>query len=149
MKAVSGEHAAIKERLVRLERQNKRLTLLLVVITLPLLGFLVMGAKMGATDGRFRHLVAQELAIVDSSGEELVVIGSGEDYGTGMRIMGAGGKRAVGIGVTADGDGRGILVTDTEGSPRIVIGMDGDKSRVAVLDTEGNAAMTMCAACPK
>jgi hypothetical protein len=139
MKAVSGEHAAIKERLVRLERQNKRLTLLLVVITLPLLGFLVMGAKMGATDGRFRHLVAQELAIVDSSGEELVVIGSGEDYGTGMRI----------IGVTADGDGRGILVTDTEGSPRIVIGMDGDKSRVAVLDTEGNAAVTMCAACPK
>jgi hypothetical protein len=146
MKAVSGQDATLYERLVRLERQNKRLTLLLVVIMLPLVGLLVMGAKMGAADGRFRYLVAQELAIVDSSGEELVVIGSGEDDGTGIRIMDAAGKRAVGIGVAADGD-RGLLVTDRKGIPRIVIGVGGEEPRVAVLDTEGNAVKTMCEAC--
>jgi hypothetical protein len=118
------EKATLGERMNRLEKQNRRLKVGMVVLSLSFLSLVLMGAKAGVNDGHFRQLIAEGISIVDDTGREIILIGSKKEEGTGIRILNKVGKRVVGIGITADEGGSGILVADKEGRPRIGMGMD-------------------------
>jgi hypothetical protein len=124
MKSLHSENATIIERMNRLEKQNRRLKTCMAVLSVSFLALVLMGAKAGMHDGHFRQVIAEGISIVDDTGQEIMLIGSQKGVGTGIRILNKAGKRVVGIGITADEGGSGILVADKEGRPRIGMGMD-------------------------
>jgi len=124
MKSLHREKATLSERMNRLEKQNRRLKTCMAVLSVSFLAIVLMGAKAGVHDGHFRQVIAEGISIVDDAGREIILIGSKKEDGTGMRILNKAGKRIVGIGITADEGGSGILVADKEGRPRIGMGMD-------------------------
>jgi hypothetical protein len=124
MKSLHREKATLSERMNRLEKQNRRLKTCMAVLSISFLAIVLMGAKAGVHDGHFRQVIAEGISIVDDTGREIILIGSKKEEGTGMRILNKAGKRVVGIGITADEGGSGILVADKEGRPRIGMGMD-------------------------
>ena len=124
MKSLHKEKAPLNERMNRLENQNRRLKIGMAVLSISFLALVLMGAKAGLNDGHFRQIIAEGISIVDDTGREIILIGSKKEEGTGMRILNKAGKRVVGIGITADEGGSGILVADKEGRPRIGMGMD-------------------------
>ena len=124
MKSLHKEKAPLNERMNRLENQNRRLKTAMAVLSISFLVLVLMGAKAGVHDGHFRQIIAEGISIVDDTGREIILIGSKKEEGTGMRILNKAGKRVVGIGITADEGGSGILVADKEGRPRIGMGMD-------------------------
>jgi hypothetical protein len=124
MKSLHSEKATIIERMNRLEKQNRRLKTCMAVLSVSFLALVLMGAKAGMHDGHFRQVIAEGISIVDDTGQEIMLIGSQKGVGTGIRILSKAGKRVVGIGITADEGGSGILVADKEGRPRIGMGMD-------------------------
>jgi len=124
MKSLHREKATLSERMNRLEKQNRRLKTCMAVLSVSFLAIVLMGAKAGLHDGHFRQVIAEGISIVDDTGREIILIGSKKEEGTGMRILNKAGKRIVGIGITADEGGSGILVADKEGRPRIGMGMD-------------------------
>jgi hypothetical protein len=124
MKSLHREKATLSERMNRLEKQNRRLKTCMAVLSISFLAMVLMGAKAGVHDGHFRQVIAEGISIVDDTGREIILIGSKKEEGTGMRILNKAGKRVVGIGITADEGGSGILVADKEGRPRIGMGMD-------------------------
>jgi hypothetical protein len=124
MKSLHSEKATIIERMNRLEKQNRRLKTCMAVLSVSFLALVLMGAKAGMHDGHFRQVIAEGISIVDDTGQEIMLIGSQKGVGTGIRILNKAGKRVVGIGITADEGGSGILVADKEGRPRIGMGMD-------------------------
>ena len=143
MRSLPREEATLQERMERIEKQNRCLKRYMVVLVLSLLALAVMGAKAGTRDGNFRHITAEEIIIVDSAGQEIIGIGSREEAGTGIRILSKAGKRVVGIGITADGGGSGILVADKEGRPRIGLGMDEGVPSLAMMDEKEKKIMAM------
>jgi len=124
MKSLHREKATLSERMNRLEKQNRRLKTCMALLSISFLALVLMGAKAGLHDGHFRQIIAEGISIVDDTGREIILIGSKKEEGTGMRILNKAGKRVVGIGITADEGGNGILVADKEGRPRIGMGMD-------------------------
>jgi hypothetical protein len=108
----------------RLEKKNRQLKTCMALLSISFLALVLMGAKAGLHDGHFRQIIAEGISIVDDTGREIILIGSKKEEGTGMRILNKAGKRVVGIGITADEGGSGILVADKEGRPRIGMGMD-------------------------
>jgi hypothetical protein len=124
MKSLHREKATLSERMNRLEKQNRRLKTCMAVLSISFLAIVLMGAKAGVHDGHFRQVIAEGISIVDDTGREIILIGSKKEEGTGMRILNKAGKRVVGIGITADEGGSGILVADKEGRPRIGMRMD-------------------------
>jgi hypothetical protein len=143
MQPFPSKEVMFHARMEKIEKQNRRLKSYMVVLMLSLLAFVVMGAKTGPHDGHFRQIVAEGISIVDSTGQELILIGSREKEGTGIRILNKAGKRVVGIGIAADEGGSGILVADREGSPRIGLGMDEGLPSVAIVDEDGKKIMAM------
>jgi hypothetical protein len=101
-----------------------------------------MGAKAGLDDGHFRQIIAEGITIVDGAGQALILIGT-EKEGTGIRILNKAGKKALGIGITADERGSGILVADKAGRPRIGLGMDEGLPSIAMVDEKGKKIMAM------
>jgi hypothetical protein len=142
MESLSRKKVTLHERMERIEKQNRRLKSCMVFLVLTFLALVVMGAKAGSYDGHFRQIVAERITIVDGSGQELVLIGSGKE-GTGIRVLNKAGKRAIGIGITADEEGSGILVADKEGRPRIGLGMDAGLPSIAMIDENGKKIMAI------
>ena len=124
MESLLREKTTLSERINRVEKQNRRLKTCMVVLSMSFLALVLIGAKAGVNDGHFRQVIAEGISIVDDTGQEIMLIGSQKGVGTGIRILNKAGKRIVGIGVTADEGGSGILVADKEGRPRIGMGMD-------------------------
>ena len=124
MESLLSEKTTLGERINRVEKQNQRLKTCLVILSMSFLALVLIGAKVGLNDGHFRQVIAEGISIVDDTGQEIMLIGSQKGVGTGIRILNNAGKRVVGIGITADEGGSGILVADKEGRPRIGIGMD-------------------------
>ena len=124
MKSLHREKATLSERMNRLEKKNRQLKTCMALLSISFLALVLMGAKAGLHDGHFRQIIAEGISIVDDTGREIILIGSKKEEGTGMRILNKAGKRVVGIGITADEGGSGILVADKEGRPRIGMGMD-------------------------
>jgi hypothetical protein len=143
MKSLPGKEATLQERLETIEKQNRYLKSLMGVLVLSVLALAVMGAKAGPRDGHFRQIIAEEITIVDEAGQELILIGLRKEAGTGIRILNKAGKRIVGIGITADEGGSGILVADKEGRPRIGMGMDEGVPSLAMVNERGKKTMAM------
>ena len=143
MRFLPREEATLQERLERIEKQNRYVKSFMLVLALSLLALAVMGAKAGSRDGHFRHIIAEEIIIVDGAGQELIGIGFRKEAGTGMRILNKAGKRVLGIGIAADEGGSGILVADKEGRPRIGLGMDEGVPSLAMLSEKGKKTMAM------
>jgi hypothetical protein len=143
MKSLSIEKATLYERMERIEKQNRRLKSYMVILVLTLLALAVMGAKAGTQDGHFSQIIAKEIIIVDDAGQELIGIGFRKETGTGIRILNKAGKRVVGIGITADEGGSGILVADKEGRPRIGLGMDEGIPSLAMVDEKEKKILAM------
>ena len=143
MKSLPREKAMLQERMERIEKQNRCLKSCMVVLVLSLLALAVMGAKAGPRDGHFRQIIAEGISIVNGAGQELILIGFRKEAGTGIRILNKAGKRVLGIGITADEGGSGILVADKEGRPRIGLGMDKGLPSLAMVDEKGKKIMAM------
>jgi hypothetical protein len=135
--------ATLLERMERIEGQNRRLKSCMFVLVLSLLTLVVMGAKAGSQDGHFRQITAEGFTIVDDAGQERILIGFSKEKGTGIRILNKAGKRVLGIGITADEGGSGILLADKEGRPRIGVGMDEGLPSVAMTDENGKKLIAM------
>ena len=140
MRIADPKFEQLVERVAQLERQNRRTRRLAGVMGIILLAVVVMGAQTAMHDGQFRKITVQEVTIVDSQGIPRVMMGA-SDEGTGMRILNRHGKRVVGIGITADERGSGMLVADNSGNPRIGIGMDGEVPSMAITNKDGQKIM--------
>jgi hypothetical protein len=143
MKSLPREKATLQQRMERIEKQNRCLKSCMVVLVLSLVAFAVIGAKTAPGDGHFRQIIAEGISIVDGAGQELILIGFGKEEGTGIRILNKAGKRVLGIGITGDEGGSGILVADKEGRPRIGLGMDEGLPSLAMVDEKGKKIMAM------
>lgn len=137
MKSTIPELTHLQQRMEKIERQNSRLKHGVYALACCLVVLLAMGAKVGMKDGHFRLLTVSAISIIDSSGKELMFLGHQEDLGTGIRIYNTDGKRVVGIGLTADENGSGMLVADKDGTPRFGLGMDKGVPSIAMTDDNG------------
>jgi hypothetical protein len=143
MQPIAEKNAMLSERMDKIEKQNRLLKGVMVVLAMFLSTFVLIGANMGPSDGRFRQISAQRISIVDDTGQEIMLVGFEKELGTGIRILNKAGKRILGIGITPDGSGSGILVSDTEGRPRIGMGMDEGIPSVAMTDENGKKILAM------
>jgi hypothetical protein len=143
MQSSVQEIAKLQTRLDRIERQNSRMKRLMVVLTLLLVPLFLLGAKHGANDAQFGQITATGITIRDASGMELVAIGSDKEQGSGISIFNKAGKRAITIGIPADGKGSGIMVADAEGRGRIGMGMDEGIPGIALVDEKGAKILAM------
>ena len=143
MKSLPREKGTLQQRVERIEKQNRCLKSCMAVLLLSLLALAVMGAKAGPNDGHFRQIIAEGITIVDGAGQEHILIGFRKESGAGIRILNKAGKRVLGIGITADEGGSGILVADKEGRPRIGLGMDEGVPSVAFTDENGKKIVAM------
>ena len=140
MRVADPKFEQLLARVEQLERQNRRTRRLAGVMGIILLAVVVMGAQTAMQDGQFRKITVQEVMIVDNQGVPRVQLGSSQD-GTGMRILNRQGKRVVGIGITTDERGSGILVADNNGNPRLGLGMDGEVPSMAIANADGKKVM--------
>ncbi len=143
MTSLRAEKATLQERVERLEKQNRCLKSCMVVLVLSVLALAVMGAKAAPRDGHFRQIIAEGISIVDSAGQERILIGFRKEEGTGIRILNQAGKRVVGIGITADEGGSGILLADKEERPRIGLGMDEGVPSLVIVNENGKKTIAM------
>ena len=143
MRSSLQEIAKLKARLDCIERQNNRLKRLMVVVTLLLVPMFLLGAKHGANDAQFGQITATGITIRDASGMELVAIGSDKEQGSGISIFNKAGKRVISLGIPADGEGSGIMVSDAEGRGRIGLGMDEGIPGLALVDENGAKILAM------
>ncbi len=140
----SAQHidATLQERIERLEKHNRRLTRGMVASVCCLVALGLMGAKAATQDGHFRHLTADDIAIVDAAGQRRILLGAG-DEGVGMSIVSKAGQKVVRLGIAAKEHGSGIVVADNEGRPRIGLGLEGDLPSVAMVNEKGKKIMAM------
>ena len=103
----------------------------------------LLGAKHGVNDAQFGQITATGITIRDASGMELVAIGSDKEQGIGISIFNKAGKRAIALGIPADGQGSGIMVADAEGRPRVGLGMDEGIPGIALVDEKGAKILAM------
>ncbi len=143
MQSSVQEIAKLQTRLDRIERQNNRMKRLLVVLTILLVPLFLLGAKHGANDAQFGQITATGITIRDASGMEIIAIGSDKEQGSGISIFNKAGKRAIALGIPADGEGSGIMVADAEGRPRIGLGMDEGIPGIALVDEKGAKILAM------
>jgi hypothetical protein len=143
MESLPREKETLQERMVDIEKQNRWLKGCMVVLALSVLAIAVMGAKTGSGDGHFRQITAEGLTIVDGAGQELILIGFRENAGAGIRILNKAGKRVLGIGITADEGGSGILVADKDGRPRVGLGMDEGVPSLVMINEKGKKTIGM------
>ena len=87
MQSSVPEIAKLHMRLDGIERQNKRLKQVFVILTLLLVPLFLLGAKHGAQDAEFGQITATGITIRDASGMELVAIGSDKEKGSGISIF--------------------------------------------------------------
>jgi hypothetical protein len=114
----------------------------MVVLVLSLVALGLLGATVGTQDAHFRQITAERIAIVDGTGHEFILIGSGPE-GIGMRILDKAGKRVMGLGLAPDEAGSGILVADREGRPRVGLGMDKGVPSLALVDEKGKKIIAL------
>lgn len=143
MRSSLQEIAKLKTRLDSIERQNNRLKQVMVILTLLLVPLFLLGAKHGANDAQFGQISATGITIRDASGMELIAIGSDKEQGIGISIFNKAGKRAIALGIPADGQGSGIMVADAEGRPRVGLGMDEGIPGIALVDEKGAKILAM------
>ena len=141
MKSTLPEFTQLRERMEKIELQNKRLKRAMFLLAGSLVLLMVMGAKVGMKDGHFRNITAGTITIIDTSGKELMTIGSHKDMGTGIRIYNKEGKRILGLGLTADEKGSGMLVADNDGTPRLGFGMDQGIPSIAMTNEENKKVL--------
>lgn len=142
MHSLSCKNLTLDERMDRIEQQNLRLRRYLLVSVLTLLAILVMGAKAGLNNGNFGKVTAERIAIVDSTGKEVLLIGTDKN-GTGIRILNNEGVRVLGIGTTDDDRGSGLLIADNKGRPRFGLGIDNGLPSFAMVNEDGKKIMAM------
>lgn len=143
MRSSLQEIAKLQTRLDSIERQNNRLKQVMVILTLLLVPLFLLGAKHGANDAQFGQISATGITIRDASGMELIAIGSDKEQGIGISIFNKAGKRAIALGIPADGQGSGIMVADAEGRPRVGLGMDEGIPGIALVDEKGAKILAM------
>lgn len=143
MKSLAQEKSTLEMRLDRIEKQNKRLKSFMVMFSLLLVPFFLLGAKQGLQDAEFGQISAQGLTIRDGSGNQLITIGTNKEEGIGISIYNQTGQRVLTLGVPADGEGNGIMVSDAEGRPRIGLGMDEGLPGIALLDKKSSKMLAM------
>ena len=143
MQSSIQEIAKLQLRLDVMERQNKQLKKVFVILTLLLVPLFLLGAKHGAQDAEFGQITATGITIRDASGMELVAIGSDKEKGSGISIFNHAGKPVITLGVPVDGIGSGMMVSDAEGRPRIGLGMDEGIPGLALVDEKGAKILAM------
>jgi len=143
MKTSFEERTGLDKRLANIERENRRLKFGLLTMLLLLAPLLLLGAKHGLPNGQFGEITAQKITILGESGNTLVRIGSEKDEGIGMSIYSDAGQRLLTFGITADGKGSGIMVSDAEGRARIGLGMDQGIPGIALLEENGAKIIAM------
>ena len=142
MVSLARGKATLHERIDRIEKQNRWLKGCMAILILSFASLAVIGAKAGPHDGQFRKITVKELAIIDGSGQECILIGSGQE-GTGIKFLNKAKKKVLGIGITADERGSGILFADKEGRARIGLGLDKGLPSMAIVDENGKKIMGM------
>lgn len=143
MKTTSTELTQLHARMEKIERQNARLKRAILALVGCLLALGLMGAKVGMKEGHFSQITTGRISIIDPSGKEIITIGSQEGIGTGIRFFNKDGKRIIGLGLTADEMGSGILVADNDGKPRLGLGMDKGVPSIAMADGNGKKIMAL------
>lgn len=143
MKPTSPDLSDLRERMEKIEQQNKRLKYGILVLAGSLVMLMTMGAKMGMKEGSFRNITTGKITIIDTSGRELMTIGNQEGMGTGIRIYNKEGIRILGLGTTADEQGSGMLVADSDGTPRFGLGMDKGIPSIAMTNAEGKKVLAL------
>lgn len=122
----------LRERLDRLERDNRRLKRVGVVI-----GVLLMAALgMGQTPGK-RVITANEFVLIDGKGEHRMVLAVKEEQPAFALYDGHGQRRAL---LTLDKDGRpAFALADANGEARLSLGLrHGGEPRLSLLDATGH-----------
>ena len=143
MQSLIQEKSTLEMRLDNIEKQNKRLKSFMVMFSLLLVPLFLLGAKQGLQDAQFGQISAQGLTIRDGSGNQLITIGANKEEGIGIAIYNQPGQRVLTLGVPADGEGNGIMVSDAEGRPRIGLGMDEGLPGIALLDKNSSKILAM------
>lgn len=143
MKSMPSEYLALSERIAIIERQNLLLKRSIIFLIFGLFALVLMGAKAGMHDGHFKQITTEKISFIDRSGQELMTIGTQKDHGTGIRIFNKNGKRVLGIGVTSDERGNGILIADEEGRARFGLGMDMGVPSLALADENGKKVIAL------
>jgi len=143
MKDIPTAYNQLMARMEKIEQNNRNLKRSLLALTACLIILVAMGAKMGRNDGQFREITAGRISIVGASGQQVMAIGQMEGAGTGIRIYNKEGYRVLGLGITADESGSGMLVADNDGTPRFGLGMDKGVPSIAITNEEGKKVLGM------
>jgi hypothetical protein len=142
MDSSARKKTTLKERMKKIELQNRRLKHYMFCLVFALLGLVLMGATTGLNDGQFRKITAQKISIVDAAGKELMLIGT-SDEGTGLKILNKAGEKVLSMGTNADERGTGMMVADKEGLPRFGFGMDDGLPSLAIADKNGKKILAL------
>jgi hypothetical protein len=133
-----------EERLNRLERKNRRLTLALVLTGLA--AGLVATAGMGPADAVPNEVKARQFTLVDADGKLRARLGPSSE-GASFILCDASGKARAGFGMTKQGpellltneNGKPQLKLAAEGAPLFQLFDDGGKLRADLVVTKGGA----------
>ena len=109
-----------EERLTRLERKNRRLTLALVLTGLA--AALAVTAGMGPAGTVPDEVKAHRFTLVDADGKTRARLGPSSE-GASFILFDASGKGRAGFGMTKQGPE--ILMTDEKGKPQVKLAAEG------------------------
>ncbi len=109
-----------EERLTRLERKNRRLTLALVLTGLA--AALAVTAGMGPAGAVPDEVKAHRFTLVDADGKTRARLGPSSE-GASFILFDASGKGRAGFGMTKQGPE--ILMTDEKGKPQVKLAAEG------------------------
>lgn len=143
MNTTPHELIKLHERIEKIEMQNRRLKKSLIGVFCCLLALGLMGAKVGLKDGRFRQITVESISVINPAGQEIMTLGYHKDQGTGLRVYNKSGERVLGLGITADERGSGILIADKNGAPRLGLGMDQGLPSLAMADENGKKFLAL------
>ncbi len=123
-----------EERLTRLERNNRRLTLALVLTGLA--ATLMATAGMAGADAVPKQMRAGSFAVVDDNGKERVGLAVTKDGQPYLALQDDNGKNRVGLAVKKDGN-PGLVLNDKKGNEGVGLVVTKDGPGLVFRDENG------------
>ena len=139
MKHTVSDVQHLIRRIEHVEKQNRRIKGLALVLGIVLIAVMGIGAT-AMQDGNFRKITVQEVVVVDKMGKNKIHIGT-SDEGSGVKILNNAGKRVIGLGLSTDEQGNGIVIADNSGMPRLGLGMEEGIPSMAITTSQGKKVL--------
>lgn len=142
MDVTKAEFDILARRVAELERHNRRLHRVVVLLACGGLGWLVAGPRLEAQDpgkaARPRSVAAEQFLVVDAAGGTRAELGMAKD-GPLLRLLDGAGRSRAELAVGKDGPFS--VLQDEHGRPRISLGLRPEGSVLRLDDANGHLRM--------